>query len=210
MESFMKIRKNKFMVIMVFLFGIISVNAQAAEIINIGNINIQNPANNQVSQASLTLTRTHNITWFPKDLPNNIVLGIPTFDNRSILYLETGNEYLHTLRSIFNKAQEWANTARQNNVNDMQRIIWEDKDIWAYGLVWIFQPLFVMPVFRVINGNCFLILIFQTTDQFNSKTMAGTQVVIPDSEIDKFLQIISEDNISQASERVIDLNSLFN
>ena len=206
----MKIRKNKFMVIMVFLFGIISVNAQAAEIINIGNINIQNPANNQVGQASITITRTHNITWFPKDLPNNIVLGIPTFDNRSILYLETGNEYLHTLRSIFNKAQEWANTARQNNVNDMQRIIWEDKDIWAYGLVWIFQPLFVMPVFRVINGNCFLILIFQTTDQFNSKTMAGTQVVIPDSEIDKFLQIISEDNISQASERVIDLNSLFN
>ena len=190
--------------------SIVSSNAETGEHIVIGNLNQINPRDSKLSNVSITLTKSHNIKWVPRDLENQFVIGVPTVDNRSIFYIETGTEHIKRLRSVFNNAIEWANTAKQNNVNEMSRRIPTDELVWAYGFIANFEPMVVLPIFTVVDGKCYLHLFFQTTHQYNSGTVSGTQTIFPDSEIVKILQIISEENIKQASGRVRDLSSLFN
>lgn len=173
--------------------------------IQIGNLSLANPIGYDIGKVSVVLTRTDKLSWWPEGLPNEFFIGIPVFYNDSIYYFETSYEsgkYLDILRFICENAQKLSDLARNNGIQSMDRIIPVSEHIWAFGESGYSEPLTVLPVFRVVKGDCYLVLLFQTTYERDFRKDSGAELIIPTSEIARFLQIISDDNVIPASNKL--------
>jgi hypothetical protein len=184
----------------------------AQETVNLGSVNLQRPDNNTVVQGSIDLTLGSNLSFIPKDVfQDTIFLGIPTPGNIfSRVYVPL--EEFDKLRGVCQKAKEWMRTAYENNVTSLQKEITDFSDIFGYFSNWggMFDVMTGFGVFLVKDGKRYLVLLFQTTQEYNSHRLVGTQVILTENELNKFSNIISKENIAQYTPKLRNVDSLFN